>query len=392
MRIFLTFARSGGSSGKRWPISSLSNAEIVFDNRACFSSRDSMSLGLQALGVGDGGIIRWSKERKKKGLGVAFCPEKAYSRSLYYHPDDWLYNEFVPRATVKSGKQTMITPSFKVDQDESSVIVTINTPYVRVRLHMRTDLCFWPYWSNLQRHKTLIFTYRATSFDSFFGHTFYGIQYYHGRHSRAPILTNRICRLYFPGNIVEDDDSKAVYDPSSGKFTVRISKETKGETFPDLDLLTKLLARRGESEAPKKPLIEVIGSSDNNSSKDDTSALDQEQVQEAINFNWELPQTLPDINIGTSATYGFNSQYSGYFAHVQETMNEVNDITEPEKSTPESRRQIRLETETAHFDEDHYAMDFINDEEVQRVMQFKTLWYKELRRIQKNAKKQENRG
>lgn len=183
-----------------------------------------------------------------------------------------------------------------------------------------------------------------------------------------------------------------MYDPSSGKFTVRISKETKGETFPDLDLLTKLLARRGESEAPKKPLIEVIGSSDNNSSKDDTSALDQEQVQEAINFNWELPQTLPDINIGTSATYGFNSQYSGYFAHVQETMNEVNDITEPEKSTPESRRQIRLETETAHFDEDHYAMDFINDEEVQRVMQFKTLWYKELRRIQKNAKKQENRG
>ena len=72
--------------------------------------------------------------------------------------------------------------------------------------------------------------------------------------------------LYFPGNIIEDDDSTAKYDLSSGKFHVRITKETKGEHFPDLDLLNKLLARRGEapdeSNKTKKPLIEVIGGDD----------------------------------------------------------------------------------------------------------------------------------
>lgn len=69
--------------------------------------------------------------------------------------------------------------------------------------------------------------------------------------------------LHFPGNLVEDDGSRATYDPSSGQFTVKITKETKGEHFADLDLLTKLLARKGEAstDTPKKPLIEVIGES-----------------------------------------------------------------------------------------------------------------------------------
>ena len=77
--------------------------------------------------------------------------------------------------------------------------------------------------------------------------------------------------LYFPGNIIEDDDSTAKYDLSSGKFHVRITKETKGEHFPDLDLLNKLLARRGEApdepNKTKKPLIEVIGGDDDEQHK-----------------------------------------------------------------------------------------------------------------------------
>lgn len=72
-------------------------------------------------------------------------------------------------------------------------------------------------------------------------------------------------------------------------------------------------------------------------------------------------------------------------------MNEVVDLAEPEKSTPESRRQERCEAENAKFDEDYYAMDYINDQEIKHVMQYKTIWYKELRRIQKIAK-EERRG
>jgi protein SHQ1 len=73
-----------------------------------------------------------------------------------------------------------------------------------------------------------------------------------------------ICRLQLPGNIIEDEQSTASYDIATGIFTIKVTKETAGEHFEDLDLLTKLLARRGEvkqaAATPQKPLIEVISS------------------------------------------------------------------------------------------------------------------------------------
>ncbi|KAI9323621.1 SHQ1 protein-domain-containing protein [Dichotomocladium elegans] len=243
----------------------------------------------------------------------------------------------------------MITPTFKVDQDEHSVIICINTPYVRaqdVDLHVQ-----------------------GSEFRFF--------------------LRPYFLRLNFPGNLVEDDASSATYDPSAGQFTVKVSKETKGEHFPDLDLLTKLLARRGEPAAattgsssadqPKKPLIEVVGETNN------------ADFQEAIDYNWELPQELPaEELLMSNASYGFNNHYSGYFKHVRETANEINDLSDPEKSSAESRRRERIEAEDEKFDEDHYAMDYITQKELEHLLKFKTLWSKELRRIQKNAKEASN--
>lgn len=197
------------------------------------------------------------------------------------------------------------------------------------------------------------------------------------------LLINSL-RLNFPGRIVEDDDSKAVYDPSVGQFTIRVTKETKGEHFPDLDLLTKLLARTGEKTTEKKPLIEVIGSTD-------TAPLEESDIQEAIDFNWELPQTLQTDDLSVSASYGFNNQYQGYFKHVQETMNEINDISQPEKSTVASRREERIAAENAHFDEDHYCMDYVNNEEIKELCKYKTIYAKELKRIQKQTKTEESK-
>jgi protein SHQ1 len=70
-------------------------------------------------------------------------------------------------------------------------------------------------------------------------------------------------RLNFPHPILEDDDSSASYDPSSGTLTVRLTKETKGTHFPDLDLLAKLLAPRSAATLNREsrnqgPLIQVL--------------------------------------------------------------------------------------------------------------------------------------
>lgn len=130
-------------------------------------------------------------------------------------------------------------------------------------------------------------------------------------------------------------------------------------------------------------MIEVLGGTE-----EDT--LGETEIQDAIDFNWELPQEVPaEAQLTMNAQYGFNNQYHGYFTHVQETMNEINEIVDPEKSSAESRRAERIESENNHFDEDHYCMDFINDEEIKELMKYKTLFSKELKRVQKNAKNAE---
>lgn len=65
-------------------------------------------------------------------------------------------------------------------------------------------------------------------------------------------------RLTLPHNVLEDDSSSARYDPSSGYLTVTLTKEVKGQDFPDLDLLAKLLAPKPVH--PAHPVIEVLSS------------------------------------------------------------------------------------------------------------------------------------
>ena len=64
-------------------------------------------------------------------------------------------------------------------------------------------------------------------------------------------------RLNFSHPVVEDDESAAKYDPSSGYLTVTLSKVVKGREFRDLDLLAKLLAPRPTKQTPQ---IEIISS------------------------------------------------------------------------------------------------------------------------------------
>jgi protein SHQ1 len=176
-------------------------------------------------------------------------------------------------------------------------------------------------------------------------------------------------RLQLPGNVVEDEKSTAGYDIATGIFTIVVTKETPGEHFEDLDLLTKLLARKGEKAAqtaPKKPLIEVLSSSTDQadiiqegSITDYLCVIHLQRLTKqflAEEFNWELPQELPSEELLTSTTtYGFNSQYNNFFTYVTETANEINSIQTPEKSTAESRREDRVNEENTKFDEDHYV-------------------------------------
>ncbi|CAG8753667.1 14827_t:CDS:2, partial [Acaulospora morrowiae] len=175
----------------------------------------------------------------------------------------------------------------------------------------------------------------------------------------------------------DDERVKASYDVSIGEIVIDLPKETPGEDFSDLDLLTKLLAPR-KSKILDKPLIEVVGESkgENDDHKGDEEEFAKELIEnadrvqngsmlheviggegdvdsemkrmlkiieEAADFDWEMPQKILEKEdpLTTVASYGFNGCYSGYFVHLQETCNEIIDISDPEKSTFESRRRDR---------------------------------------------------
>ena len=116
----------------------------------------------------------------------------------------------------------MITPRFSCSQNDRSVIVSAYCPAVRA--------------SEIEIHvdDTLISLHVAPYF----------------------------LRLSFPASVVEDDQSSAVYDPASGYFTLTLTKLNRGENFPDLDLLGKLLAPPAAQSTPRNATIEVLDSQD----------------------------------------------------------------------------------------------------------------------------------
>lgn len=130
----------------------------------------------------------------------------------------------------------MITPRFSCSQNDSSVVVSAYCPAVRA--------------SEIEIHvdDTLISLHVAPYF----------------------------LRLSFPASLVEDDQSSAVYDPTSGYLTLTLTKLNRGENFSDLDLLGKLLAPPAAQSTPRNATIEVLSSQD---TSEDTVTSDPDDTE-----------------------------------------------------------------------------------------------------------------
>lgn len=134
----------------------------------------------------------------------------------------------------------MITPRFSCSQNDSSVIVSAYCPAVRAsQIEIHVD-------------DTLLSLHVAPYF----------------------------LRLSFPTSVVEDDQSSAVYNPASGYLTLTLTKLNRGENFPDLDLLGKLLAPPAAAQStPRNATIEVLSSQDTSGSTDRSDPGDTERKE-----------------------------------------------------------------------------------------------------------------
>lgn len=167
-------------------------------------------------------------------------------------------------------------------------------------------------------------------------------------------------RLTLPGDIIEDDDSTAKYDISSGNLSIALTKVNKGEHFPDLDLTNRLLARTGEvvdttaSSQGGPPRIQVMQTTD---------PLDDEDLEALLKYDFEVPQIPIEEQVLTGGKYGFNAQYSGHFRHLQNMDLVTLAPDEIEGLTGVERWALGRKMEDEKFDREWYLSDLLEPPE-----------------------------
>ncbi|SCU90972.1 LAMI_0E04258g1_1 [Lachancea mirantina] len=167
-------------------------------------------------------------------------------------------------------------------------------------------------------------------------------------------------RLRFSHKLVDDERCKAEYKAKEEIILVRIAKETPGEQFEDLDLTTKLLARQnvldtgatGETQKTKGPLIQEV---------DDSRDASGENLRETgEKYNWEIRQETPQDASGLLVSkYGFDDQYSGIIGVSIANGNDINELSDPESTSPEDRVCERLAKENEKFDPEYYISEYM---------------------------------
>ncbi|XP_066554143.1 protein SHQ1 homolog [Amia ocellicauda] len=222
----------------------------------------------------------------------------------------------------------MLTPAFDLTQESHFLIINIRVPYTR-----------------------------TSEFDLYIDgedFKFYAKPYF--------------LRLTLPGRIVEDGREKASFDVDKGIFTLRVPKETAGQYFEGLEMLTSLLAPKGSRSA--KPLVEDLDVSE--------ACAGCMEDPEDEDLDWQIDQEVyvesTEEELGNLYKYGFGNQRAGVFTRLQDELSDVIDVRSPDSTSAAGRREGRLAAESAKFDPDHYLADLFEDDVIQTVMTYKPWW------------------
>ncbi|KAK7198487.1 SHQ1 protein [Novymonas esmeraldas] len=169
-------------------------------------------------------------------------------------------------------------------------------------------------------------------------------------------------RLRFDQHLQEDKGERATYDLEANVLTVYLPKADAAEVFERLDNPAYLIA----TEKQRASFITVLGGTD--------AAEAGGELEET-----EYVQSLADAGRGSEAStaelcsYGFANSFSGLFHRLDpDVAREVVHLPEnPDHTSREERRRLRLEAETDDFDEDALLLSFEDtDGEVAHLLQY----------------------
>lgn len=231
----------------------------------------------------------------------------------------------------------MLTPAFELRQDDDFLIIEIKAPYSKI-----SDAEIYFHEEEFK---------------------FYSKPYY--------------LRLHLPGKVVENGLESAKYESENGTYIIHMPKQTPGEVFTGLDLLTKLLAPAPKAASTRPPLIEVL----ENHAAQDEALPEGEQQEEEDEMDWHVEQTPwtaqdeTSLLEGSVRKYGFDRQRTGVIARIKDEMPGLVDIVDPERKTVQEARQERLKEENDRFSAEHYLADRYEPAGVEQVLAYAAPWW-----------------
>ncbi|GBP32553.1 Protein SHQ1 homolog [Eumeta japonica] len=205
----------------------------------------------------------------------------------------------------------MLTPRFKLSQDENNVYIDIHAPFTNV----------------------------ADTEIDVDGENFLFIS--------SPYFL----RLRLPGKIIENEKSKGSYMCESGDFKLSFSKETSGEHFENMDMITSLLAPRDIPNL-NPSLIEVL-----------------EEDGITIEENKETKEDL-----AKKFAYGFAQKITTNFHGIGIEFPQIFELKVPEEVSADERHVLRVEHENNKFSSDHYLADYYETELIVPYLLVKLHW------------------
>lgn len=227
-----------------------------------------------------------------------------------------------------------ITPHFSLSQSLSHVTVEIRVPHVRVSVdsvEIVVDDCTFHF-------------------------------------SSPPYLLV----LSFPSSLVDNNTSEcecAKYDPSKNGGTISLTlAKQEPAMWPDLDLMGTLLTPKNSGRG-RTDGIEIL---------DESLHEDEHDNDRIEEDSTEAP--LEDIRNALRPHYGFLNMHSGIFSDLarEGLAAEMLQLPNPDITSAEERRQLRLEKEFDDFDPNRYLgdLDVEDDYIYQTAMDMKPHWNK----------------
>lgn len=210
----------------------------------------------------------------------------------------------------------MLTPRFKLSQDPNHVYITVHAPYTNVgETEIDVD-----------------------------GENFLFVS--------SPYFL----RLRLPGKIVENDKSKGSYTCDTGDFNLTFDKETPGEHFHNLDMITSLLAPRDIPDINPN-LVEMLEEDGINVNDDDDDDKDSGSDENTNKY-----------------AYGFANKISNEFQDIGSEFPQIFELRVPENVPIDERNKLRIEHEDHKFSTDHYLADFYDDELISPYIMSEPNW------------------